>query len=127
MAKGFAIESVIATIMVVMLITVFILAVLQSNNRFIEDGMFTDAQRSASVLAERMFFESGGITGEPENFVSVSLPFPAKIVLTDTERGMNWTSGGTGNATSAASAAAAMLVYDGGRYYPAILEVFVPA
>lgn len=129
-SKGIVAEELVAVLFVMVLLAVFIVFVIYANNRAIADLAWFDAERTASTLAEKLFFDSNGIVNDATTFVAVTnLTYPAKIVLTDLERNLSWEHGGTGTARSVASASAAILVAEPatGRYRLARLEVSVPA
>ncbi|MEM7813422.1 MAG: hypothetical protein QW548_00805 [Candidatus Aenigmatarchaeota archaeon] len=128
-SKGVVAEELVAILAVVVLLTVFIVSSVYANSRFLSEQAYLDAQRAASTLVEKLYFESGGIVLDASSFVAVAnLTYPVKIVLTDLERNQTWSYGSTGAAKSVASASAAMLILDPAtlRRSPARLEVFVP-
>ena len=130
--KGIVGEELFAVLIVIILIFVFVFSVNSIYDKYIQGQRLLYAERFASSLAERIYFDNNGIVGEGncqnvlKGYGNISATF-AKI--TYYKNGAQECSyGNEANGISKAVASLPSLVTDAnGKFYPAIITVEVGA
>jgi hypothetical protein len=122
-SKGNVGEDLPATIFTIILIMVFVFSVFHSYSEFFTRMDYVEQERTAAVIAEKIFFDNDGIV-VVEDVLGVTDKFEnIQINITNLETGDKY---GRGEVTGSVSVSnVVMLIIKNGRYYPSEVGVYV--
>jgi hypothetical protein len=122
-SKGVVGEELPVVILVIILLTVFIFSVITLYQKHLDSADFLEMQRTASSLAEQIFYNNSGIIPD----AAFSLPLTnVQVIVNNLETGATYKSGAQAvNANESARGSAAILLQSAGRNYLGRVDVFV--
>jgi hypothetical protein len=126
--KGEAGEDLFAAVFVVLLIVGFIVAVNAAYGKWVESQMFIYSARTASSVAERLFYNSSGVVTQDCNALAnqwnlTSVNF--KLTWWEGSSPSTCAFGGLNASTSQSVSSMPVLVGKEGRFYPGRVDVAV--
>jgi hypothetical protein len=115
-----------ATLFVLILLFVFIIAMVNVYSVFIDRFEFIEKNRASSTIAEYLFLKTDGIVSDA-NYIDITGSVEnVKIDLKDNFNGSSWSFGNINeNITTVTSSTVYILIYDGLEYHPGRVDVFV--
>ena len=113
-------EDIPAAMFTIVLIFVFLLSVFMMYSNYLSQVSMIEQKRAASSIAEKIFFDSGGVISGLSGFENST---SVKVKLINLETGSEAIQGSNGN-VSVMSASLAITIFQGGKYYPGRLEVY---
>ncbi len=123
--KGFAAEDLLTSIFAALLLVVFIFSVVSAYANYFKNIDMAEQSYAALVTAEKIVFDNNGIIADPQEIKTGANN--TKITITNKETGQTYTSGSASGYQAVFVSSLPLLIHNltEGRYYPAILEVYV--
>jgi hypothetical protein len=113
-------EDVPAAMFTIVLIFIFIISTLMLYSNYLSQVGMIEQKRVASSVAEKIFFDSGGVISGLEGFDNST---GIRVKLINLETGSEAEQGSTGN-NSVMGASMAITIFENGKYYPGRIEVY---